>query len=124
MAEIIATIAVTVIASNGLWAFLQFLINRRDKTSEKLDSIIKAVQDVSDRVDANAATLARTHILRFDDELVNGVIHSQEYFQQTLQDIDTYERYCEEHKDFKNNVCSLAIEHIKDTYAKLLKKGF
>jgi hypothetical protein len=123
MTEVV-TITVAVIASSGLWGLLQFLISRRDKTAEKLDSIIRAIREVSDRVDANSATLARTHILRFDDELINGVHHSREYFQQTLEDVDTYEKYCAAHPDYKNNTCVLAIEHIRRVYATLQDKGF
>lgn len=120
----VITIAVAVIASSGLWGLLQFLINRKDKTAEKLEQIFGAIKEVSERVDANSATLARTHILRFDDELVNGIHHSREYFQQTLEDVDTYERYCANHPDYKNNTCVLAIEHIRRIYSELLDKGF
>lgn len=120
----VITIAVAVIASSGLWGLLQFLINRKDKTAEKLEQIFGAIKEVSERVDANSATLARTHILRFDDELVNGIHHSKEYFQQTLEDVDTYERYCQEHPHYKNNTCVLAIEHIRRVYSTLQDKGF
>lgn len=120
----VITIAVAVIASSGLWGLLQFLINRKDKTAEKLEQIFGAIKEVSERVDANSATLARTHILRFDDELVNGIHHSKEYFQQTLEDVDTYERYCQSHPAYKNNTCVLAIEHIRRVYATLQDKGF
>lgn len=121
--EAIITIAVAVIASSGIWGLVQFLISRRDKTAEKLDSIIKAVREVSERVDTNNATLARTHILRFDDELINNIHHSKEYFQQTLMDIDTYERFCNTHPTYRNNTCALAIEHIKRVYAEQQDKG-
>lgn len=120
----VMTIAVAVIASSGLWGLLQFLINRKDKTAEKLEKIFGAIKEVSERVDANSATLARTHILRFDDELINGIHHSKEYFQQTLEDVDTYERYCANHPEYKNNTCVLAIEHIRRIYSELLDKGF
>lgn len=120
----VMTIAVAVIASSGLWGLLQFLINRKDKTAEKLEKIFGAIKEVSERVDANSATLARTHILRFDDELTNGIHHSKEYFQQTLEDVDTYERYCANHPEYKNNTCVLAIEHIRHIYSELLDKGF
>lgn len=120
----VITIAVAVIASSGLWGLLQFLINRKDKTAEKLEQIFGAIKEVSERVDANSATLARTHILRFDDELVNGIHHSKEYFQQTLEDVDTYERYCQSHPAYKNNTCVLAIEHIRRVYTTLQDKGF
>lgn len=113
-------IIIAVIASSGLWGLLQFLISRRDKTAEKLDKLTELVQEVSDRVDTTAATNARTRILRFDDELINNVHHSREYFQQTLEEIDTYETYCGKHPDYKNSACTLAIEHIKDVYTKLL----
>lgn len=124
MSTEVITVTVAVIASSGLWGMIQFLISRKDKTTEKLDQIIRVVQEVSDRVDANSATLARTHILRFDDELINGVHHSKEYFQQTLEDVDTYENYCAKHPSYKNNTCTLAIEHIRRIYAQLQDKGF
>lgn len=66
------------------------------------------------------AILARTHILRFDDELYNGTRHSKEYFMQQLADIDTYEDYCIKHPDFRNSSAMIAIEHIKQTYARCL----
>ncbi len=118
MSELIS-ILIAVVASSGLWGLLQFLISRHDKTGEKLDSIIQAVHEISERVDANSATLARTHILRFDDELINNVQHTREYFQQILDDVDTYEKYCATHPDYKNNMCTMAIEHIRRVYARL-----
>lgn len=116
------TVIIAVIASSGVWTLIQFLISRKDKTAEKLDNIMAAIKEVSERVDTNSATLARTHILRFDDELTNGIHHSREYFQQTLEDVDTYERFCAAHPNYKNNTCTLAIEHIKRVYAELQDK--
>ena len=114
---------VAVLTSGAVFSFIQFLItlafNRKDKTKEideKLDSL-------SERMDANAAILARTHILRFADELRNGVKHSNEYFRQQLEDCDTYARYCETHPDFKNSYTVLADKYIKETYERLTKEG-
>lgn len=120
--EIILAIVGAVFASGGLWGLIQYLISRKDRTNEKLDRLTALVQEVSDRVDTTSATNARTRILRFDDELINGVHHSKEYFQQTLEEIDLYERYCEKHPDYKNSACVLAVEHIRHTYAKLLEE--
>lgn len=119
----IATIMIAVVSSSGLWMLLQFLIDRKDKTAEKIDKIMEIVTEVSNRVDTTNATNARTRILRFDDELINGVHHSKEYFQQTLEEIDTYEEYCDRHPKYKNNACILAIEHIRRVYTKLLDEG-
>ena len=109
-------------ASSGLWGLIQYLINRKDSIGDKIDRLTALVQEVSDRVDTSSATNARTRILRFDDELINGVHHSKEYFQQTLEEIDLYERYCDKHPDYKNSACVLAVEHIRHTYAKLLEE--
>ena len=117
--EIIVAIIGAVFASSGLWGLLQYLISRKDKTGEKIDKLTVLVQEISERVDHSSATSARTRIMRFDDELINGIHHSREYFQQTLEEIDTYESYCAKHPDFKNNACVLAIEHIRRVYSHL-----
>ena len=122
LTDIIAVV-VAVLASSGLWGLVQFLVNRKDKTAEKIDKIMEIVTEVSERVDTNSATNARTRILRFDDELINGVHHSREYFQQTLEEINVYEAYCSRHPDYKNNACILAIEHIRRVYLDLLDRG-
>lgn len=128
--ELIVGIVLAVIASSGLWGLIQFLIGRKDKTAEKIDETNKKIDkvmdkviEVSERVDANSATNARTRILRFDDELINGMHHSREYFQQTLEEIDIYETYCEKHPHYKNNACVIAIDHIRRVYNKLLDEG-
>lgn len=109
--------------ASAIWDFIKFLINRKDGEKKELKGIKSAIETLSDKVDRNQAILARTHILRFDDELINGIDHSKEYFSQQLQDIDTYEAYCKLHPDFRNNYAVIASEHIKKVYAELLDKG-
>ena len=121
--DVVTAVVVAVLASGGLWGFIQYLISRKDKTAEKIDKIMEIVTEVSNRVDTTNATNARTRILRFDDELINGVHHSKEYFQQTLEEIDTYETYCGKHPQYRNNACTLAIEHIRRVYTRLLDEG-
>ena len=123
MNEILLGAAVTLVTASAIWDFVKFLISRKDGKDTELHGIKKAIEVLSDKVDRNQAILARTHILRFDDELINGIEHSKEYFSQQLQDIDTYEAYCQEHPDFKNNYAVLAADHIKQTYKELLEKG-
>ncbi len=115
-------IILAVFASSGFWAFVQFWINRNDGTQKELKQIREDVAKLSETVDKNAAVLARTHILRFDDELLNGISHSQEYFRQQLDDIDTYEEFCIKHPEFRNSYTTIASEHIRETYRNLLEK--
>ena len=118
----VVTIILAVFASSGFWAFVQFLVSRNDGTREELKQISEQVAELSDKVDENAAVLARTHILRFENEMLNGVRHSQEYFRQQMEDIDTYEDFCKTHPDFRNSYTTIASEHIRETYKKLLEK--
>lgn len=138
--EFLSLIAV-ILTSGAVFGFAQFLITRHDnkkntekmvvkvdeKVDEKFDELSKKVDEkvdaLSDKVDQNAAVLARTHILRFSDEIKNGVVHSSEYWRQTLDDCDTYSEFCEAHKGFRNSYTTLADKHIKETYEKLTKEG-
>lgn len=115
----------SILLGGGILAFLQFLINRHDSKHDKSKEILEAIEKLSEetkiiREEAKqqSAVLARTHILRFDDELCNGIKHSKEYFQQQLQDIDTYESFCGDHPDFKNSYALEAISHIREIYRK------
>lgn len=116
---------VAVLTSGAVFSFIQFLItmafSRKDKTKE----IDEKIDSLSERMDANAAILARTHILRFADDLRNHGIdyHSEEYYRQQLQDCDTYDRYCESHPGFSNGLTQIANEYIKHSFEELYTKG-
>lgn len=121
MSETVLGVVAALLSATALWDFIKFLISRKDAKQASNNDLRKAIETLSDKVDRNQAILARTHILRFDDELLNDIKHSKEYFSQQLQDIDTYEAYCQLHPDFKNSYATAAIEHIKKTYAQLLE---
>lgn len=88
-----------------------------------LDIIGKALtKDISDKLEQKDAEDARNHILRFGDEIKNKVRHSEEYFNQILDDITKYEQYCDQHPDFKNARTMATKQIIKDVYAKCLKE--
>lgn len=74
--------------------------------------------DVLEKLDENSASTCRYRLIRFDDELRHNVKHTQEHFDQILDDITTYERYCKEHPAYPNSKAVLAIENIKSTYVK------
>lgn len=76
----------------------------------------KQIKKLEDRMDERDAIQARTHILRFNDELENGMVHSKDYFRQQIQDIDTYEEYCRTHPDFANGLTIMASKYIKSEY--------
>ena len=113
------------IASSGL---IQFLVTRHDnKKSRKQEteaikqeirSIKGEVKELRGEFSEHKAILARTNILQFADELHDGRYHSDESFRQQIQDIDTYNRYCDKHEDFKNGLTAMASEYIIKEYHK------
>lgn len=123
------TTIISVLIGGGILGFIQFLISRHDNKEDKEDSILSAIKDLSGRVeqiekslDERDAILARTHILRFKDELYNGIKHSAEYFEQTLDDIQTYDQFCSDHPKFANGRTKAAAEYIRQEYDRLFKE--
>lgn len=88
---------------------------------EKVDNLSKDVKKNKDDDDEQWASLSRSHILRFGDELLHGVKHSKEHFDQILLDISKYEHYCDSHPEYLNNIANATIKQIKKTYQNCLQ---
>lgn len=74
--------------------------------------------DLNEKMDANEAKTARYRILWFDDEIRHKMRHSKEHFDQIIEDVDTYERYCQDHPRFPNGKAVSATDNVKRTYEK------
>ena len=66
----------------------------------------------------NEATTCRYRILRFNDEILHDQRHTKEHFDQILDDVTRYEKFCKDHPEYENNKAILAIENIKRVYKK------
>jgi hypothetical protein len=88
---------------------------------DAIKGVKKDVDAVRSEADRREAILSRTHILRFRDELYNDVKHTSEYFEQTLDDIEVYERFCNDHPDFANGRTKAAAKYIREEYERLFK---
>lgn len=106
------------------WSFLSKKIGRaiNGEVIDKVDRLSKDVSDLRDECGEREATLSRTHILRFGDEILHGVPHSKEHYDQILTDISAYERYCDDHPQYRNNVAVGTIKHIQKMYQKHLEE--
>lgn len=116
----------TLLIGGGLLAFIQWGVDKiadavghKNKTVKAIEGLTEKVDKIQFTIDEREAVLSRTHILRFNDELYNGIQHSKEYFDQTLEDITTYDKFCDAHPEFKNARTTMAVENIKATYKKL-----
>lgn len=105
------------------WSWVAGLIHKFlfGKIDEKLDKISANVDRLEKQVEEDKARQARTHILRFADELYEKKHHTQEYFLQILDDAKFYEEYVASHKDFANGRTENACKIIRETYDSLWK---
>lgn len=103
------------------WSWIGKVLNK--DILNKLEIVEQNVAEVKREVWESSAVTSRYRILRFDDEILHDIKHSKEHFDQILLDIDVYEKFCEEHPDFKNNLAVMAIKHIKEIYSKCSREN-
>lgn len=94
-----------------------------------LSEVKTAQKSTSDRLnehirldDERNADEHRARILRFNNELIRDLPHTKEEFIDVLSDIDSYELYCREHPEYKNNRAVHAIANICRVYDERLQK--
>lgn len=93
--------------------------------ADVLNELNTVKQDLADHIRMDGERNADEHrarILRFNNELLRDIPHTEEEFIDVLADIDFYERYCEDHKDYKNNRAVHAIANISRVYDERLQK--
>jgi len=92
------------------------LVDRVDVLSDKIEAVAESVAETR-------AIAARVRILRFADEIIGKQAHSRESYVQIFTDIDTYDRYCRSHLDFKNHNTVSAQKLINDAYDERSRKN-
>lgn len=115
-------IEITPVKINPVSKFLAWLGRKiNSEVIAKVDRLETEVQAMRKADGEQEAINCRYRILRFGDEVKHGTRHSQEHFEQILADIDAYEIYCKDHKDFKNNKTKVTTERILDVYRKCVE---
>lgn len=89
---------------------------------EEMSSIKKTLDAHIELDNKRYAKMCRVRILQFDEEIRLGKNHTEEHFIQIMDDIDWYESYCEQNKEyFKNSVANFAIENIERVFSETRK---
>lgn len=106
------------------WSWLARCIGRslNKDLFDKIDAIDKKVVSLEEKSDERNADSCRSQILRFGDEILHGVPHSKEHYDDILRLITEYENYCADHPKYMNNVAVATIKHIKHMYEKHLEE--
>lgn len=86
----------------------------QNETGTRLDNHINADEK-------READKCRGRILHFNNEILREIPHTKEEFIEVLKDIDDYEAYCREHKDYENGRAVHAIANINRVYDDRLK---
>ena len=125
----VATGILSILLGGGILTFIQFLISRHDAKYGKNQEILNEIKTLSGRVkkieeslEERDAVMARTNILRFQDEMYNGMKHAQESFEQIMDSIEEYERYCSTHPTFTNGRTKTASRFISSEYERLFRE--
>lgn len=99
------------------------VVSKVDKLEASITDLTKKQEEAEARTEKRDIDLCRMRILRFADELRRGIDHSEEFFDQVLDDITDYKHYCESHTDYENNKAVAAIQKIERTYQERLDKN-
>ncbi len=99
------------------------ILDKLDTVETDVKNLKEKHDNLENRMDKDDADSCRTRILRFADELRRGVEHSEEFFNQILDDISDYERYCSEHPEYKNSKAVNAIAKIDKVYQKCMEEN-
>ncbi len=114
--EIWATILVAVLGSG----IIQFLIQRNDGKKKALDMISEKLDRHIEKDERMDIIHCRVRILAFADDVRRGIPRSKGSWDQAMEDIDMYSRYCDEHQDFRNGIATACEKLIVSEYEKHL----
>ena len=103
--------------------FMPRIWSKRDKSAGKLDTIKLEIGDLKQTLaehieedERRDILQARRRVIDFADECRRGVRHSEEHFNNVLDDITVYDRYCTSHPSFPNRQAESSIRLIMDVY--------
>lgn len=91
-------------------------LNKLSELEKKVDRLENIDMCQNAERDRQHALEARRRILRFADECRRKIKHSEEYFNNILEDISIYKEYCDKHSDFENEKAVIAISIIEEAY--------
>lgn len=87
----------------------------------RMDQLQKSIDEHIAKDAERDAKACRLRILRYNDEIIQGQRHTREHFNEILDDITAYEKYCDQHPCFENSKAVLAIENVKRVYRKCVQ---
>lgn len=95
-----------------------------EKTEQAVSSMAVQIGEIKTTLNNHIATdgendakQARRRIISFADECRRKVKHSEEHFDNVLEDITFYQQYCDAHPKFKNQKAEQSIAFVLEVSA-------
>ena len=111
----------------NIWQLFIKSVNR--ETNEKLNELYSQFNELKNSFDSHLKEdkedemdQKRRNIINFSSEVSRGVPHTEEQYNQILEDIDEYVKFCNETPDYPNTKAEASIEHIRQTYIHHVEK--
>ena len=79
------------------------------------------ITDIENMIEMDKAQRSRTEILHFADNVRRGQMFSKETWDDSIDNIDSYNRYCNNHPDFRNGKTTAATLFLNNYYAEGLE---
>ena len=92
------------------------MLVKLDKLEKKIDELEKIDKQQDEERAKENALEARRRILRFADKCRRYEKHSEECFNNVLEDISTYKDYCQQHPFFENEKAAISISIVENAY--------
>ena len=119
---------------SALSALLMWFLNRRaavkDNNKNKTDEVMEKLNRIESKLDSHIAeneeekaNNSRLQILRFGDEVKNGVRHSEESWNEVLANISAYRTYADTHPTYLNAKADGIIGFLNQLYQERLDKN-
>lgn len=96
------------------------MLDKIDAISEKVCDLEAADRKQDKERYRQLAIDSRRRILGVADEIRKGVRHSEEYFNEALEDVSNYRNYCRDNPDFENSKSVISSKIIEETYQQCL----
>jgi len=84
-----------------------------EQSTQQMNDMKDEISSLKTIVEESQMRASRYRIIRFDDEEMSNTRHSDDHWEQILEDVDIYENYAHSHPDFINNKGTAAMQRIK-----------
>ena len=126
MSTVLASAIPAIIAA--IVSLITFFSTRNNKVLIKIEELENRQIQMEKKFDYERASQARTRILRFNNELMCGINHTKDSFDDIIENsVDVYEAYYKDpsHSNMKNGIAKSAIKNIYRVYdAKVQTNSF